>query len=59
MYASFPFNFDSGVWDLIVLVPVHCNSIYFKPHAEEIIAGKHAASRAGGSTTEQQNSYLT
>ena len=25
----FPFGFESGVWDLIVLVPGHCLSLYF------------------------------
>ena len=25
----FPFGFESGVWDLIVLVPDHCLSLYF------------------------------
>ena len=27
--ASFPFNFEGGLWDLIVLVPDHCLSFYF------------------------------
>ena len=27
---SFPFGIESGIWDLIVLIPVHCLSIYFK-----------------------------
>ena len=25
---SFPFGFEGGVWDLIVLIPDHCRSIY-------------------------------
>ena len=25
----FPFGFEGGVWDLIVLIPDHCLSIYF------------------------------
>ena len=28
VYASFPFGFESGVWDLIVLVPDHRLSFY-------------------------------
>ena len=28
MYASFPFGFEGGVWDLIVIVPDHCFSFY-------------------------------
>ena len=27
--ASFPFGFKDGMWDLIVLNPDHCLSIYF------------------------------
>ena len=27
--ASFPFGFENGLWDLIVLVPDHCLSFYF------------------------------
>ena len=27
--ASFPFGFEGGVWDLIVVVPDHCLSFYF------------------------------
>ena len=30
--ASFPFGFESGMWDLIVLVPDHYLSIYFFVH---------------------------
>ena len=26
---SFPFGFECGMWDLIVLIPDHCISIYF------------------------------
>ena len=26
---SFPFAFKGGMWDLIVLIPDHCFSIYF------------------------------
>ena len=29
MYASFPFDFEGGMWDMIVLIPVHCFSFYF------------------------------
>ena len=28
---SFPFGFDGGMGDLIVLIPDHCLYIYFKP----------------------------
>ena len=28
MYASFPFGFEGGIWDLIILIPDHCFSIY-------------------------------
>ena len=27
--ASFPFGFEGGMWDLIVLIPDNCLSIYF------------------------------
>ena len=27
--ASFPFGFEGGTWDLIVLIPDQCLSIYF------------------------------
>ena len=27
--ASFPFGFEGGMWDLMVLVPDHCLSFYF------------------------------
>ena len=27
--APFPFGFESGMWDLIVLIPDLCFSIYF------------------------------
>ena len=26
---SFPFGIEGGVWDVIVLIPDHCLSIYF------------------------------
>ena len=26
--ASFPFGFEGGMWNLIVLIPDHCLSIY-------------------------------
>ena len=29
MCPSFPIGFEGGVWDLIVLNPFHCLSIYF------------------------------
>ena len=25
----FPFGFEGGMWDLIVIIPDHCLSIYF------------------------------
>ena len=28
VYASFPFGFEGGKWDLIVFVPEHCLSFY-------------------------------
>ena len=27
--ASFPFGYEGGMWDVIVLVPDHCLSVYF------------------------------
>ena len=33
VYASFPFAFEGGMMDLIILVPVHCLSVYFS-HSE-------------------------
>ena len=32
MCASYPFGFDCGILDLIVLIPDHCVSIYFSKH---------------------------
>ena len=29
MRPSFPFNFESGMWDLNVLISDHCHSINF------------------------------
>ena len=29
MYSSFPFSFEGGEWNLIVLTPDHCFSIYY------------------------------
>ena len=29
MCPSFPFSIDGGMWDVIVLIPDHCLSIYF------------------------------
>ena len=29
MCSSFPFGFEGGVWDLIVLIPDHCLFVYF------------------------------
>ena len=29
VFASFPFGSEGGMWDLIVLVPDHCQSFYF------------------------------
>ena len=30
VFSYFPFGFEGGVWDLIVLVPDHCLSFYLK-----------------------------
>ena len=27
--VSFPFGFEGGMWDLIIVIPDHCLSIYF------------------------------
>ena len=27
--CPFPFDFEGGMWDLIVLIPGHCLSVYF------------------------------
>ena len=27
--SSFPFGFEGGMWDVIVLIPDHCLSIFF------------------------------
>ena len=29
MFVSFPFDFENGLWDVIVLIPDHCLSTYF------------------------------
>ena len=26
---SFPFGLEGGMWDVIILIPVHCLSVYF------------------------------
>ena len=36
--ASFPFGFEGGMWDLIVLIPDHCLSIYFTKLIEQVSA---------------------
>ena len=28
--CPFPVRFEGGMWDLIVLIPDHCNSVYLK-----------------------------
>ena len=28
--SSFPFGIEGGMWDVIVLIPDHCLSIYFE-----------------------------
>ena len=30
VYPSLPFGIEGGVWDVIVLIPDHCLSIYFE-----------------------------
>ena len=35
--TSFPFNFEGGTWDLIVLVPDHCLSINFEKPGNDTI----------------------
>ena len=30
--CSFPFGFEGGMWDFIILVPDHCLSFYFTPN---------------------------
>ena len=35
--TSFPFNFEGGTWDLIVLVSDHCRSIYFEKQGNDTI----------------------
>ena len=30
LFSYFPFGFESRIWDLIVSVPDHCLSFYFK-----------------------------
>ena len=35
--ASFPFGFQGGKWDLIVLTPDHCLSVYFLSHGVAVI----------------------
>ena len=30
LYPSFPFSFEGEMWDLIVLIPNHCLSVYFE-----------------------------
>ena len=33
VYTSFPFGFEGGMWDLIILVPDHFLSFYFASYA--------------------------
>ena len=35
--TSFSFGFDAGMWDLIVLIPDHCLSIYFSSLSKQEI----------------------
>ena len=37
MCVSFPFGIEAGVWDLTVLIPDHCLSVYFV----ELASRKH------------------
>ena len=30
-FASFPYGFEGGVWDLIIFIPDHRLSFYFDP----------------------------
>ena len=32
----FPFGFESGMWDLVVLIPDHCLPIYFSLKRVEV-----------------------
>ena len=34
---SFPFGFVGGIWDLVVLIPDHCLSIYFRPAWSDVL----------------------
>ena len=34
VYASFPFGFEDGMWNWIVLITDPCFSIYLKPVSE-------------------------
>ena len=36
---SFPFGFESGIWDLTVLVPEHCLSFYFVSPLQKLYMG--------------------
>ena len=43
MCPSFPFGIEGGVWDVIVLIPHHCLSIYF----DELFVGSVRAMMLG------------
>ena len=30
MHASFPFGLEVGMWDLLLIIPDHCLSFYFR-----------------------------
>ena len=35
---SFPYGIEGGIWDVIVLIPDHCLSVYFKiDHQESLM----------------------
>ena len=36
MCPSFPFGIEGGMWDVIVLIPFHCLSIYFSDKKDDL-----------------------
>ena len=52
---SFPFGTEGGMWDVIILIPDHCLSIYFTHYcikAERIL--KEGLANSGGSDRTPQ-----
>ena len=60
--VTFPFGFEDGMWNLIVLIPGHCLSIYFLLYYTTLIYENTAYSHKTGlatSCTEDKIFYFS